>query len=177
MHLSSSVHLYAKQFIGHARVRNEDSPWANMGPHAPPSWSSVGGIIVFRGPIGVRIEMLPEKKLGLTTYGGHFSKWPPQNLLSPISRVLVHVGSWFWCLVLHFLRLGIRWKHSWACQTIATCLDLKKCNNSKMNTKIEVFFFANHSKLPSTAEWKGYLGCLHLHFNEKWPSLWRWYIR
>ena len=111
---------------GYTAKTHPSSPWANRGPRAPPPWSSVGGIVVFKGPIGVRIAMLPDKKLGLTTCGGHFSKWPPRNLLSPISRVLVHVGSWFRCLVLHFLRLGIRWKHSWACQTIATCLDLKK---------------------------------------------------
>ena len=91
------------------------SPWANGGPHAPPPpppppplWSSASGTILLRGLSGIILAMLPGKKLGLTTNFGHFSKWPPQNLRFPISRKLLHVGSWFGGLNLYFLGQGIR---------------------------------------------------------------------
>ena len=51
-------------------IRDYDSPWANGGPHAPPPppppppWSSVSGTILFRGPSGIILAMLPEKKTG-----------------------------------------------------------------------------------------------------------------
>ena len=70
------------------------SPWANGGPFATP-WSSISGTILFRGPSGIILAMLPEKKMGLTTNFGHFPKWPLQNLRFSISRKLLHVGSWF----------------------------------------------------------------------------------
>ena len=54
------------------------SPWATGDPHAPPPHPP------------------PLKKLGLTTNFG-------QILRFPISRKLLHVGSWFWCLNLYFL--------------------------------------------------------------------------
>ena len=88
--------------------RGTYSPWANGGPRAPPPWSSVSGTILFRRLSGIILAMLPEKKLGLTTSFGHFSKWPPHNLRFPISRKLLHVESWFGGLNLYFLGQGIR---------------------------------------------------------------------
>ena len=56
-------------------------------------WSSMSGTILFRGLSGIILAMLPEKR-GLPNIFSHFSKWPPQNLRFPISRKLLHVGSW-----------------------------------------------------------------------------------
>ena len=83
------------------------SPWANGGPRAPPMILREWYHFV-QGTLRNHISDVTRKKLGLTTNFSHFSKWLPQNLIFPISRKLLHVGSWFWGLNLYFLGQGIR---------------------------------------------------------------------
>ena len=71
-----------------------------------------------RETLGNHISDVTRKKLGLTTHFGHFSKWPPRNQRIPISRVLLHIGSWFKSLNIYLLGQGIKQLYYWAWQTI-----------------------------------------------------------
>ena len=122
---------------------NAFSPWANAPP--PPPMILREWYHFVHGPSGIILAMLPEKKLGLTTNFGHFSKWPPQNLRFPISRKLLRVGSWFGGLNLYFLGQGIRWTHYTAWQTIIMCVKGWKTWKNPRWPTISYFILVNLS--------------------------------
>ena len=68
-------------------------------------------ILRFQGP-GVQWYYLQHASNYPTTYGGHFSKWPPPVIILPVSQVLDHLGSWFLWLILHFQGSGMTWYNS-----------------------------------------------------------------
>jgi len=88
------------------------SPWARYTHHAPPPGTYGTRLILFMGlPWTWKVDATITK-LGWTTYGRPFSKWPPENpeiTFSPITQLLRQIEIRYWCLHLCFRGWGIHW--------------------------------------------------------------------
>ena len=76
-------------------------------------WSYILGTILFRGLPGMYFKMFPKKNWDRHPMAAIFQYGRPENLITLISRLVIDVGSWFWCQNLCFSGQGIQWIWFW----------------------------------------------------------------